>query len=176
MLYWPIAAAFSVYPVGFPLLVLPLIYKYHGSQSEHEVAFGLKVFFENYKNKFWFWEIIEMYCKLILISLIFLFGSESISQIGATVFTVSAFGVAYPFFRPRKGKFEDRLQTFVLWVIFFDVTLEQCTPPVASLKVRKETIRYLLTLSSWFSAVQCWWLFWVSSASINITISDPFLI
>ena len=61
--------------------------------------------------------------KLILISLIFLFGSESFSQIGLTVLTVSVFGVAYTFFRPIKGKFEDLFQTFVLWVIFFDVCL-----------------------------------------------------
>ena len=122
-LYWPIAAVFALYPVGFPLLVLLLVYKYRDAWTENELAFGLKVFFENYKNKFWFWEITEMYRKLILISLIFIFDSESVSQIGLTVFTVSAFGVAYTFFRPIKNKFEDRLQTFVLWVIFFDVCL-----------------------------------------------------
>ena len=122
-LYWPIAAVFALYPVGFPLLMLLLVYKYRESNSDGEIAFGLKVFFENYKKKFWFWEITEMYRKLILISLIFLFESESLSQIGITLFTVSAFGVAYTFFRPIKNKFEDRLQTFVLWVIFFDVCL-----------------------------------------------------
>ena len=122
-LYWPIAAVFALYPLGFPLLMLLLIYKYRESHSNEEIAFGLKIFFENYKNKFWFWEITEMYRKLILISLIFLFGSESLSQIGLAVFIVSAFGVAYTFFRPIKAKFEDRLQTFVLWVIFFDVCL-----------------------------------------------------
>ena len=122
-LYWPIAAVFSLYPVGFPLLMLLLIYKYRESRADEEITFGLKVFFENYKNKFWFWEITEMYRKLILISLIFLFGSESFSQIGLAVLTVSVFGVAYTFLRPIKGKFEDLLQTFVLWVIFFDVCL-----------------------------------------------------
>ena len=122
-LYWPVAALFALYPVGFPLLMLLLVYKFRESTSDGEIAFGLKVFFESYKKKFWFWEITEMYRKLILISLIFLFGSESLSQIGITVFTVSSFGVAYTFFRPIKDKFEDRLQTFVLWVIFFDVCL-----------------------------------------------------
>ncbi|XP_020604988.1 putative leucine-rich repeat-containing protein DDB_G0281931 [Orbicella faveolata] len=121
--FWPIAAVFAFYPLGFPLLVLSLMYKYRESQEEEEISFGLKVFFENYKKKFWFWEITEMYRKLILISLVFLFGSESPSQISFTMLTVSAFGVAYTFFRPIKGKFEDRLQTFVLWVIFFDVCL-----------------------------------------------------
>ena len=64
-----------------------------------------------------------MYRKLTLISLINLLGSESSSQIGVTMLTVSAFGIAYTFFRPIKEKFEDRLHTFVLWVIFFDVCL-----------------------------------------------------
>ena len=122
-IFWPTAAVFALYPLGFPLLMLFLIYKYRESQEEEEVSFGLRVFFENYKRKFWYWEIIEMYRKLILISLVFLFGSKSLSQIGFTMLTVSAFGVAYTFFRPIKGKFEDRLQTFVLWVIFFDICL-----------------------------------------------------
>ena len=122
-LYWPFAAVFALYPVGFPLLMLLLVYKCRKPDADEEIAFGLKVFFENYKDTFWFWEVIEMYRKLILISLIFLFDSESISQIGLTILTVSVFGVAYTFFRPIKGKFEDRLQTFVLWVIFFDVCL-----------------------------------------------------
>ena len=121
--YWPFAAVFSIYPVGFPLIVLLLIYKYRQSERYEELSFGLKVFFENYKDKFWFWEITEMYRKLILISLIFLFGSGGVSQIGLTLLLVSVFSVAYTFFRPIKGKFEDLLQTFVLWVIFFDVCL-----------------------------------------------------
>ena len=122
-IFWPVAAVFALYPLGFPLLVLFLMYKYRESQEEEEISFGLRVFFENYKRKFWYWEITEMYRKLILISLVFLFGSESLSQIGFTILTVSAFGVAYTFVRPIKGKFEDRLQTFVLWVIFFDICL-----------------------------------------------------
>ena len=121
--YWPFAAVFSIYPVGFPLIVLLLIYKCRQSERYEELYFGLKVFFENYKDKFWFWEITEMYRKLILISLIFLFGSGGVSQIGLTLLLVSVFSVAYTFFRPIKGKFEDLLQTFVLWVIFFDVCL-----------------------------------------------------
>ena len=122
-MYWPVAGVFSVYPIGFPLLVLFLICKCRRSQFHEELTFGMKVFYENYKAKFWFWEITEMYRKLTLISFIFLFGSEGVTQIGLTLLVVSVFGVAYTFFRPIKSKFEDLLQTFVLWVIFFDVCL-----------------------------------------------------
>ena len=104
------------------MLLLP-IYKYRQAETEKEIAFGLRVFFENYKEKYWFWETLEMYRKLLLISLILLFGSESHSQIGFTLVITSASGIAYTLFRPIKGKFEDRLQTFVLWITFFNVCL-----------------------------------------------------
>ena len=122
-MYWLMASILALYPVGFPLLALFLTYKYRESQENEAISFGLRVFFENYKKKFWFWEITEMYRKLILISLIFLFGSKSLSQIGLTLLTVSVFGVIYTLFRPIKNRFEDCLQTFVLWIIFFDVCL-----------------------------------------------------
>ena len=64
-----------------------------------------------------------MYRKLIFISVILLFDSESDSQIGFAVIAASASGIVYTIFRPMKDKFEDRLQTFVLWVIFFNVFL-----------------------------------------------------
>ena len=72
-LYWLMASILALYPVGFPLLALFLTYKYRESQEYEAISFGLRVFFENYKNEFWFWEITEMYRKLILTSLIFSF-------------------------------------------------------------------------------------------------------
>ncbi|KAJ7380905.1 hypothetical protein OS493_004488 [Desmophyllum pertusum] len=122
-LYGSIAAVFAFYPAKFPLVMLLLIYKFRDSSAGENISFGLRVFFENYKDKFWFWEIIEMYRKLILTSLIFFFGTDNLSQNGLTMFIVGTFGVAYTFLRPIKSTFEDRLQTFVLWVIFFDVCL-----------------------------------------------------
>ena len=122
-IFWKIAAVFAFYPLAFPLMLLLPIYKHRQAETEKEIAFGLRVFFENYKKKYWFWEILEMYRKLLLISLILLFESGSHSQIGFTLLIASASGIAYTLFRPIKGKFEDRLQTFVLWIIFFNVCL-----------------------------------------------------
>ena len=122
-LYWHIAAVFALYPVGFPLLMLLLVYKYRDSRAGENISFGLRVFFENYKETFWFWEIIEMYRKLVLTSLILFFGSDNLSQTGFTVVMVSTFGVVYTLLRPMKGKFEDKLQILVLWIIFFDICL-----------------------------------------------------
>ena len=80
-------------------------------------------FFENYKEKYWFWEIIEMYRKLILISAILLFDSKSHSQIGFAIISASALIISHTMVRPIKGKFEDRLQACMLWIIFFNVCL-----------------------------------------------------
>ena len=121
--FWKFAAAFSLYPISFPLLLVVLIYKYRDSEAGEEIGFGLRVFYENFKKKYWFWEIIEMYWKLILIALVLLFESKSHSRIIISIVTASVFGIAYTICRPIRGKFEDRLQTFALWVIFFDVCL-----------------------------------------------------
>ena len=64
-----------------------------------------------------------MYRKLVLISCILLFESDSRSQIGFTVIAASVSGITYTISRPMKDKFEDRLQTFALWIIFFNVCL-----------------------------------------------------
>ena len=120
--FWKIAAAFSLYPIALPILFLVLIYKYKESQAEKEIGFGLRVFYENFKKRYWFWEVLEMYRKLFLVALVLLFESKSHSRIIISVVTASVFGIAYTICRPMRGKFEDRLQTFALWVIFFDVS------------------------------------------------------
>ena len=122
--FWHIAAGFALYPIAFPILLLAPLWKCRKYPQKHkQFNFGLKVFYENYKDKYWFWEIVEMYRKLIFISVILLFDSESDSQIGFAVIAASASGIVYTIFRPMKDKFEDRLQTFVLWVIFFNICL-----------------------------------------------------
>nr|XP_058944580.1 uncharacterized protein LOC131772642 isoform X3 [Pocillopora verrucosa] len=125
--YWKLAAACAIYPLLFPLLLLIPLYKYREPRLDDEICFGLKVFFENYKEKYWFWEIIEMYRKLILISGILLFDSTSQYQIVCAVIVASVSGITYSMARPIKGKFEDRLQAFVLWTIFFNVCLGAIT-------------------------------------------------
>ena len=119
--FWKVAAAFAPYPIVFPFLLLVLIYKYRDSETQEHIAFGLRVFYENLKRKYWFWEILEMYRKLILIVLVLLFESKGPNRIIVSVVTASAFGIAYTICRPIRGTFEDRLQAFALWIIFFDV-------------------------------------------------------
>ena len=111
----------------FPLLLLITLYKYRKSRLDDEICFGFIVFFENYREKYWFWEIIDMYRKLILISGTFLVDSKSQNQIVYAVIAASVSGIAYSMARPIKGKFEDRLQAFVHWTTFLNVCLGAIT-------------------------------------------------
>ena len=85
-----------------------------------------------------------MYRKLILMSLIPLFGSESRSHIAVTFVTASASGISYTPFRPFKGKLEDRLQSFVLWIIFFNV----CRGAIYSVCLPCALVQYVLRITS----------------------------
>ena len=107
----------------FPLLLLITLYKYRKSRLDDEICFGFIVFFENYREKYWFSEIVEMYRKLILISVILLFDSKSHSQIDFAVISASALVISHTMVRPIKGKFEDRLQALMLRIIFFNVCI-----------------------------------------------------
>ena len=107
----------------FPLLLLITLYKYRKSRLDDEICFGFIVFFENYWEKYWFSEIVEMCRKLILISVILLFDSKSHSQIDFAVISASALVISHTMVRPIKGKFEDRLQALMLRIIFFNVCI-----------------------------------------------------
>ena len=153
--YWKLAAACAIYPLLFPLLLLIPLYKYREPRLDDEICFGFKVFLENYKEKYWFWEIIEMYRKLILISGILLFDSTSQYQIVCAVIVASVSGITYSMARPIKGKFEDRLQAFVLWTTFFNVCLgaiTMCQNPTENESIFVNVICFnkVLTFSSEF--------------------------
>ena len=164
--YWKLAAACAIYPLLFPLLLLIPLYKYREPRLDNEICFGLKVFFENYEEKFWFWEIIEMYRKLILISGIFLLDSKSENQIVSAVIVASVSGIAYSMARPMKGKFEDRLQAFVLWTTFFNVCLgaiTMCQNPTENESIFVNVIFVLLNSAVVLIAVGKFYLFTISN-------------
>ena len=147
-IFWHFAVVSALYPVCFPLLLLVLLYNCYRKpvgrrlaslecrtddqeevknlrdlvpHDKREIAFGLSVFFENYRFGCWYWEVLEMYRKLLLTSVMLTFTPESRCRIGFSVIIASIFGIFHTSFRPIKSKFEDLLQTVSLWVIFFDV-------------------------------------------------------
>ena len=165
-MYWKLAAACAIYPLLFPLLLLIPLYKYREPRLDNEICFGLKVFFENYEEKFWFGEIIEMYRKLILISGILLFDSKSQYQIVCAVIVASVSGITYTMARPIKGKFEDRLQAFGLWTVFFNVCLGAitiCQNPIENESMFVNIIFVLLNSAVVLIAVGKFYLFTISN-------------
>ena len=94
-------------------------------QKSHtaDMTFALSLFYENYKRKFWFWEVTEIYRKLILVTGLSLIGSQSHTQIGIGVLLAGGFAMLHAAFQPIRDKFESGLQTVALLVVFFDLAL-----------------------------------------------------
>ena len=88
-----------------------------------DITFALSLFYENYKRDYWFWEVIEMYRKLILVTGLSLIGSHSRSQVGVGVLLAGGFSVLHAAYQPITDRFENALQTTALLVVFFDLTL-----------------------------------------------------
>ena len=88
-----------------------------------DATFSLSLFYENYKPRCWFWEVTEMYRKLVLMSGLVFIGSHSCSQVGIGLLLSGIFAILHAAFRPIADKFEDMLQTIALLVIFFDLSL-----------------------------------------------------
>ena len=78
------------YVVGFPLIKLFLLWKYHPEESQsnfsdqegNEVQAALSFPYENYCLNSWFWEILELVRKIILTSVLVLIGSGSRTDLG----------------------------------------------------------------------------------------------
>ena len=92
-----------------------------------------------------------MYRKLILISGTFLVDSKSQNQIVYAVIAASVSGIAYSMARPIKGKFEDRLQAFVLWTTFLIVCLgaiTMCQNPTENESITTVNVIFVLLNSA----------------------------
>ena len=141
-----IAAAFLVYPVGFPVVILILVWKYiHRQELEDQNGYeeidapavdafrftppprespfksGLSLFSENYRSNCWYWESLEMIRKLVLISGLTLIGEHSRTQIGLGAIISAIFAILYVYKRPITNKFENLLQTVALMAIFLNL-------------------------------------------------------
>ena len=93
------------------------------TSHKHDMTFALSLFYENYKREFWFWEVTEMYRKLILVTGLTLIGSQSHTQIGIGILLAGGFAMLHASFQPIKDKFESGLQSVALLVVFFDMAL-----------------------------------------------------
>ena len=89
--------------------------------SGMEMISGLRFFFENYKTRTWYWELIEMSRKVILTSGLILVGQESRSYVGLAWVIAGMYGVLFSWMSPMQDIIENRLMVTSLAVTVFNL-------------------------------------------------------
>ncbi|KAJ8036443.1 hypothetical protein HOLleu_20417 [Holothuria leucospilota] len=98
----------------------PLVINDANSRSQ-PAPLWLSFLCENYKEKYWFWEIIELSRKVTQTLLITLCGWEDRLTVLMTTCISVLFLLLHAWYRPMKESNEQRLQMFSLTVIFINV-------------------------------------------------------
>ena len=88
-----------------------------------EVIKGLHFLYGSYKDRFWYWEMVEMSRKVVVTSVLILLGQESRSYVGIAWVVAGMFGVIFAWNRPIKDAFENTLMTTSLAVTVLDLAL-----------------------------------------------------
>ena len=78
---------------------------------------ALRFTYENYKAKFWYWEVIEMERKLIMTTGAALFLHYTKIGLSTLIIVGIAFAILHAIKKPMKDNFENLLQMLSLWII-----------------------------------------------------------
>ena len=124
----------SIYPVLFPLSIVVVLYflyyRRHIKNSalnpqpkRFEIVEGIRLIYENYNERCWYWEIVETIRKLILTSCLSLIGAEGRTYIGMAAMASGFYAVAHAQARPIPDKFEHLLQLSSLVATFFNLSV-----------------------------------------------------
>ncbi|XP_022084861.1 uncharacterized protein LOC110976135 isoform X2 [Acanthaster planci] len=76
---------------------------------------------ENYKEQFWYWEIVELTRKILQVLFVLLFGAEDHFTLFATIVLSVSFLVVHAYVKPMKDVAEHRLQMCSLASIFLNL-------------------------------------------------------
>ncbi|XP_071845757.1 uncharacterized protein [Apostichopus japonicus] len=124
------AYIFSLYIVAFPGLLFYLLWKYRKDSSVEDSTRSsslhpkwLRFLNENYKDRFWYWEIVEITRKVSQTCIVILFGWGSSLSIFITIFLAVIFLTLHASFSPMKDKFEQQLQLVSLLAIFLNMLM-----------------------------------------------------
>ena len=85
--------------------------------TKDTLHFATKFLYENYRPSCWYWEIVEMYRKLILTSVLPIFVSQNKVVLGMAIILSTFFIVLHAYIKPMKDSFESHLQLISLSVI-----------------------------------------------------------
>ena len=102
------------YVIGFPLLTLLLLWKYHAKETEdnpgdsegNNIQSGLSFLYENYSSECWFWEVLELVRKIVLTSVLVLIGGEGRTSLGVAAILSGLYSVLFAFYQPITDRFE----------------------------------------------------------------------
>ncbi|KAJ8020394.1 hypothetical protein HOLleu_39976 [Holothuria leucospilota] len=129
----------SFYVVAFPCFLFCLLKKYLKSgatiltSSRQENPKWLRFLCENYKDEFWFWEIIELTRRVSQTFVIILFGWDSSLSVTVTLTLAVVFLTLHTSYAPMKDKFEHYLQVLAsLWAIFLNMLVAAVPIPDAA--------------------------------------------
>ncbi|KAJ8039852.1 hypothetical protein HOLleu_13985 [Holothuria leucospilota] len=118
----------SSYVVAFPFILFCLLWKYNQTTSatlwraeEKPIPKWLRFLNENYKNRFWFWEILELLRKISQTFILILFGWSNSFTITVTLAISVVFLSLHTSYSPMKDRFEHYLQLSSLWAIFLNM-------------------------------------------------------
>ncbi|XP_071944437.1 uncharacterized protein [Antedon mediterranea] len=116
------------YIVGFPLVIVLMLYYYHVRCYQHNEThvngwmIGVQFFCGQYKHTFWFWESFELYNKAML-ALIANLRDDVSSSLSYSLFFTVIFIVLHLYLEPMKVKSEHRFQQLTLTFIVVNLSI-----------------------------------------------------
>ncbi|XP_071837044.1 uncharacterized protein [Apostichopus japonicus] len=114
----------SIYVVAFPGILFCLLWKYCKTSTDRSLCpKWLRFFCENYKDEFWYWEIVELFRKVSQTFIIIFFGWGSSFSVFITLFLAVVFLTLHGSFSPMRDRFEQNLQLASLWAIFLNMLM-----------------------------------------------------
>ena len=115
-----------VYIISLPVASFISLWKCRRSENsanqktfegrDTELVTGLSFLFEDYKDRSWYWEMVEMSRKIIVTSGLVMVGSETRSYVGLTWVIGGMYGVLFSWVKPIQDDSQNRLMTASLAV------------------------------------------------------------
>ncbi|XP_072048071.1 uncharacterized protein [Amphiura filiformis] len=91
------------------------------NNDEQSFPLWLRFLCENYRDEFWFWEVLELLRKILQTALVVLYGSDDPWYLTVTIAISVAFLTSHAYFKPMKDNFEHRLQMSSLAAVFLNL-------------------------------------------------------
>ncbi|XP_033106232.1 uncharacterized protein LOC117108256 isoform X2 [Anneissia japonica] len=123
-----IAYGSLVYVIGFPLAIILVLYRRYkrhevaGRNDERPGTMGIRFFCKQYSNKFWYWEVIDMYNKAIL-ALIANLKDDQASNMTYSLFITVILIALHLYLEPIKAKSDQRFQLLTLVFIIVNLSV-----------------------------------------------------